>query len=236
MREAVGTGTKPIASVGCSCSEEDIGLGTKLTAFQRGSCPERGIIGSGTKPIASEGSCNHSEALAMSTLTQAQTAIAELVLEMRYRPLAQLKPDPKNPRQHSKKQIRQLAESINAFGFVMPILIDPANRVVAGHARLLAAKRLGYARVPTISIEHLNDAQIAAYKIADNRLAELSDWGDPLLAEALLNLSLMNVEVSLELTGFDMGEIDVRIASLEIMPEEDRPEPADVTRESAVLP
>jgi DNA modification methylase len=115
----------------------------------------------------------------------------------------------------------------------MPILIDRDSRVVAGHARLLAAKRLGYARVPTISIEHLNEAQIAAYKIADNRLSELSSWDDPVLAAALQVLSPENLDFSLEFTGFDMGEIDLRIESLEIVPEKGKPDPADVTPEPA---
>lgn len=111
----------------------------------------------------------------MSTLTQAQAEIAELALAMTYRPVAELKPDPKNPRRHGKQQIKKLARCIGKFGFIMPILVGADKRVIAGHARLLAAKELGLAKVPTIMIEHLSGAQMAAYKIADNRLSDMSD-------------------------------------------------------------
>src|ERR1700712_1584259 len=167
----------------------------------------------------------------MSTLTQAQAAIAELALAVTYRPLSQLTPDPKNARQHGKAQIKKLARGIGEFGFVMPILVDRSGGVIAGHARLVAAKRLGMAEVPTIGLDHLSEAQIAAYKIADNRLGELSSWDDQLLAESLRDLSLLNLDFSLELTGFDMGEIDLRIEGLDVAPEKDRADPADAVPE-----
>ncbi len=172
----------------------------------------------------------------MSTLTQAQAAIAELALAVTYRPADQLKPDPKNARQHGKAQIKKLARGIGEFGFVMPILVDRSGGVIAGHARLLAAKQLRMAQVPTICLDHLSEAQIAAYKIADNRLGELSSWDDQLLAESLRDLSLLNLEFSLELTGFDMGEIDLRIESLEVAPEEAKADPADTVPEPATGP
>lgn len=106
--------------------------------------------------------------------------------------------------------------------------------MIAGHARLLAAKQLGMVEVPTISLHHLGDAQIAAYKIADNRLGELSTWDDKLLAESLRDLSLLNLDFSLERTGFDMGEIDLRIEGLEIVPEKGRADPADAVAEVVV--
>ena len=160
-------------------------------------------------------------------MTQSQTAIAELALAVTYRPVSELTPDPKNARQHSKAQIKKLAASIGEFGFVMPILVDRDGGVIAGHARLLAAKQLGMAEVPTISLDHLSEAQIAAYKIADNRLSELSTWDDQLLAESLQELTLLNLDFSLELTGFDMGEIDLRIEGLEVVPEKGKADPAD---------
>lgn len=163
----------------------------------------------------------------MSCLTQSKIAIAELALAVSYRPLSELTPDPKNARQHSKVQIKKLARSIGQFGFVMPILVDRNGGVIAGHARLLAAKQLGMATVPTIALAHLSDAQIAVYKIADNRLSELSTWDDKLLAESLQDLTLLNLDFSLELTGFDMGEIDLRIEGLEIVPEQGRADRAD---------
>lgn len=167
----------------------------------------------------------------MSSLTQAQHAIAELALAISYRPPAELQPDPKNARQHSKSQIKKLARSIGQFGFVMPILVDRNGGVIAGHARLLAAKQLGMAQVPTICLEHLSDDQIAVYKIADNRLSELSTWNDKLLAESLQELTLQNLDFSIELTGIDTAEIDLRIEGLEIGPEKGRVDPADAVPE-----
>jgi DNA modification methylase len=138
-----------------------------------------------------------------------------------YRSIGELKPDPANPRRHSKKQIRQIARSIETFGFNVPILIDREGKVIAGHGRLLAARELGWIEVPTVCLDHLTPAQARAFMIADNRLTDTSTWDDRLLAQQLKDLSLLGLDFSLELTGFDMGEIDLRIASLEDMPEQD---------------
>src|ERR1700683_3827910 len=83
-----------------------------------------------------------------------------------------LSPDPRNPRRHSPRQIKQIARSIAAFGFVFPILVDCNNRIIAGVGRLLAAQLLGLAHVPIIRLEHLTEAQIKALRIADNRLTD----------------------------------------------------------------
>lgn len=166
---------------------------------------------------------------------QAQTALADLALAVTYRPVAQLRPDPKNARLHSKAQIGKLARSMQVFGFVIPILTDSGGGVIAGHARLLAAKQLGMAEVPTICLEHLSKAQIATYKIADNRLAELATWDDRLLGESLQDLSLMNLDL-LETTGFDLAEIDVRIEGLDILPEVGKADPADAVPTPAAGP
>jgi len=128
-----------------------------------------------------------------------------------YRPLDQLRPDPGNARRHSREQIRKIAGSIEAFGFNVPILVDPELNVIAGHGRLLACRELGHADVPTISLEHLTDAQARAFMIADNRLTEIATWDDRLLGEQLRELSELNLDFSLELTGFDMAEIDLLI-------------------------
>jgi ParB/RepB/Spo0J family partition protein len=93
-----------------------------------------------------------------------------------YMALSQLSPDPKNPRRHSAWQIKQIARSIAAFGFVVPLLIDRHNRIVAGHGRYLAAQLLGMDVVPVIRLEHLTEAQAKALRIADNRLTERSLW------------------------------------------------------------
>ena len=95
-----------------------------------------------------------------------------------YRPIAELKLDPNNPRLHSPRQIRQIARSIEAFGFNVPVLVNRDLQLITGHGRILAARQLGLAQVPTIRLEHLSEAQAKAFMIADNRLTENSVW-DP---------------------------------------------------------
>jgi DNA modification methylase len=116
---------------------------------------------------------------------------------------------------HSKKQVNQLAQSIKTFGLNGPILIAQNGLIVAGHGRVEACKLLGIAELPTISLEHLTEAQATAYMLADNRLAEIAVWDDRLLAEQLKNLSKLDLDFSIELTGFQMAEIDVLIEGLE---------------------
>ena len=132
-----------------------------------------------------------------------------------YRLIAELKPDPNNPRMHSPRQIRQIARSIEAFGFNVPVLIDAEHKVIAGHGRLLALQQLGRSEVPTIRLEHLSSAQTRAFMIADNRLTENSTWDERLLAQQLQELSLLDLDFSLEATGFELGEIDLRIEGLQ---------------------
>ena len=146
-------------------------------------------------------------------------------LAVRYEPIVALRLDPQNPRLHSRKQLRQIANSIASFGFNVPVLIDAEKSVIAGHGRVLAAKQLGWTEVPVIAIEHLDAAQRRAFAIADNRLTENSIWDDRLLAEQLKELSVLDLSFDLEATGFDMGEIDFRIESLGEKPE--TPDPAD---------
>ena len=106
-------------------------------------------------------------------------------LDLQSLPIGALTPDPRNARQHPDRHVRQLAKSIQAFGFNCPVLIDAQNHVVAGHGRLLAAKSLGWTEVPAIRLEHLTPDQVRAYRIADNRLTDCSTWDDRLLAEQL---------------------------------------------------
>jgi ParB-like chromosome segregation protein Spo0J len=138
------------------------------------------------------------------------------------RPIEALKPDPTNPRIHSKKQIGQIKNSIMTFGFNVPVLVDADLNVIAGHGRLFACRELGWTEVPTLRLDHLTPEQARVFMIADNRLTEIAAWDDRLLAQQLKDLSLLGLDFSLELTGFEMGEIDLRIASLE-----DEPDPAD---------
>ena len=117
-----------------------------------------------------------------------------------------------NARKHSKRQIELLAQSIGAFGFIVPVLADQDGHVLAGHARLLASQKLGQDRVPIIRIEHLSPAQAKAFSLADNRLCEIAAWDDRLLAEALKELSAIDIDFNIEATGFTIGEIDLVIA------------------------
>jgi DNA modification methylase len=148
-------------------------------------------------------------------------------LNIIYRPTQQLKPDPANPRRHTKKQIRQIAGSIKTFGFNAPILVDGNGNIIAGHGRYFAGLLLGMTEVPTLRLDHLTPQQARAFMIADNRLSEISTWDDQLLAQQLKELSLHGLDFSVEVTGFEMGEIDLRIASLDEAPERDD-DPADV--------
>jgi DNA modification methylase len=137
------------------------------------------------------------------------------LLKLIHRRIDEIKPDAANPRRHSKKQIRQIAASIEAFGFIVPILIDRDGNIVAGHGRWLAGRDLGFTEVPTLCLDHLTPAQACAFRIADNRLTEIGTWDDRLLAQQLKDLSLLGLDFSVELTGFEMGEIDLRIAAFE---------------------
>jgi hypothetical protein len=132
----------------------------------------------------------------------------------------------RNPRIHDRHQIRQIARSIEAFGFNVPILIDKDCKVIAGHGRILAVERLGWAEVPTICLEHLTVAQASAFTIADNRLTDNSVWDDQILAQQLKELSELDLDFTLEATGFEMGEIDLRIESLAPV-HDGAPDPAD---------
>ena len=131
-----------------------------------------------------------------------------------YQAVSALKPYGRNPRTHSPRHIRQIADSIRAFGFTNPILIDEAGGVMAGHGRLEAAKLLGLHQVPTIRIGDLTAAQKRAYIIADNRLAELAGWDEELLAIELQSLTDIDLDFDIEITGFETAQIDTLIAGL----------------------
>jgi DNA modification methylase len=148
-------------------------------------------------------------------------------LEIVYRPIEDLKPDPRNPRHHSRKQIKQLTRSIETFGFTVPALIDREGNVIAGHGRIIACRELGWSEIPTVVIEGLTEAKRRALMIADDRLAENAEWDERLLAEQLKDLSLAELDFSLEVIGFEIGEIDLRIASLDGEPATEDPADAD---------
>ena len=132
-------------------------------------------------------------------------------LRVEPRAIASLKLRRNNPRTHSEKQIRQIADSIETFGFTNPVLIDAADTVIAGHGRVRAAKRLGFSQVPTVRLEHLSPEQVRAYVIADNKLAECAGWDRDLLALEFQELSEIDLDFDLEVTGFETAELDLLI-------------------------
>jgi DNA modification methylase len=121
--------------------------------------------------------------------------------------VARLRPFAKNARVHSKKQIRQIADSIQRFGFTNPVLISDDDEIIAGHGRVQAAKLLGMESVPTLRLSHLNAAQRRAYVLADNKLALNAGWDREVLAIELQ--ALADLEFDVEVTGFSLAEIDV---------------------------
>ena len=141
-------------------------------------------------------------------------------LEIQYRSVSDLVLDSRNPRQHSQRQVNQIADSIREFGFIMPIVLDHASHVVIGHARVLAAKKLDMPQIPVVEIKHLSKAQLKALRIADNKLALNAHWDERLLGESFLELKGLDVEFDLSITGFSLPEIDLTLQSLaEIKPE-----------------
>ena len=124
-------------------------------------------------------------------------------------PISVLTPYRRNARTHSKKQIRQIADSIKRFGFTTPILIDEGNEIIAGHGRVAAAKLLGLAEIPAVRLSHLSAAEKRAYVLADNKLADLAGWDREILATELQGLIDLDFEV--ELTGFTTAAIDLII-------------------------
>ena len=126
-----------------------------------------------------------------------------------------LRPNERNPRTHTKKQIRQIADSIRRFGFTNPVLVDESNSIIAGHGRVEAAKSLGLAAVPALRLEHMTEAEKRAYVIADNRLAELAGWDNELLALELGAMLDLDPDLDRALTGFDPAEIEALLNSLD---------------------
>jgi DNA modification methylase len=132
-------------------------------------------------------------------------------------PIETLIPYARNSRTHSDEQVAQVAASIREFGFTNPVLIDAAGGIIAGHGRVMAARKLGLAEVPCIRLAHLSDAQKRAYVIADNKLALNAGWDEQMLALEFKELGDLGFD--LELTGFGLDDIDELLAELEATPE-----------------
>ena len=118
-----------------------------------------------------------------------------------------------NARTHDDNQVTQIASSIKEFGFNNPILIDKDNGIIAGHGRLMAAKKLGLKQVPTICLDHLSETQRKAYILADNRIALSSGWDNQLLA---LELKELDGDIDLSLLGFDADELNALLNPVEL--------------------
>jgi DNA modification methylase len=118
-----------------------------------------------------------------------------------------LRPYPHNARTHSARQIREIARSLERFGFTNPILIDQGNQIIAGYGRVAAARLLGMKQVPTLRIDHLTEIEKRAYILADNRLAEKAGWDRETLAIELQ--ALIDADFEVELTGFATAEVDL---------------------------
>ncbi|MGE0774575.1 MAG: site-specific DNA-methyltransferase [Sphingomonadaceae bacterium] len=144
-------------------------------------------------------------------------------LEIVYRKADDLKPNPRNARTHTKKQIAQIAASIAEFGFTNPVLINHQNMVIAGHGRVEAAKLIGMGRVPTIQLGNLTSPQLRAYVIADNQLAVNAGWDMELLRLELGELNELDLDFDLTITGFDFGEIDAILDEQPSDPLDDAP-------------
>lgn len=136
-------------------------------------------------------------------------------------PIDDLLPMNRRARRHRKKQIQKISRSIETFGFLNPVLINDDNRVIAGFGRVLAAKLLGMTCVPTIRLPGLSEAQLRAYAIADNKLAELGEWDHEILAIEFQYVIELDIDFDLTVTGFATPEIDLVIGDAAL----EEPEP-----------
>ena len=125
-------------------------------------------------------------------------------------PIDRLRPYERNPRTHSDEQVDQIAASMVEFGWTNPVLVDEQGGILAGHGRLLAARKLGLAEVPVIRFEHLSEAQKRAYILADNQIALQAGWSEELLAGELA--WLRDERFDLDLIGFDASELERLLA------------------------
>ncbi|MCB2136635.1 MAG: site-specific DNA-methyltransferase [Rhodobacteraceae bacterium] len=140
-------------------------------------------------------------------------------LAIEHRPVDALIPYANNARTHSEAQVAKIAGSIREFGFTNPVLVDGASGIIAGHGRVMAARKLGLATVPVIELAHLSEAQRRAYVLADNRLALQAGWDQDLLALELGDLRDLGVDLAG--LGFEAGELDALFQSAAADPREE---------------
>lgn len=127
-----------------------------------------------------------------------------------YKPVGDLIPYARNARTHSDEQVAQIAASIREFGFNAPVLIDGQGGIIAGHGRVMAARKLGLESVPTIALPHLSDVQKRAYILADNKLAQNSGWNNEMLQLELEEIAADGLDISL--AGFSDEEFEGLLA------------------------
>jgi DNA modification methylase len=128
-------------------------------------------------------------------------------LHIKYLPIERLQTDQSHLRRHSPRQVKTLSHAIEQLGFNNPILVDHEDKVIAGHCRLEAARLLNFHSVPTVRLAHLSPAQVRAYRIADNRIAELAEWDMEALKVELQALSALDFDLTL--TGFEAPQLDL---------------------------
>src|SRR6266404_6270007 len=146
-------------------------------------------------------------------MNKAASIAAPSRLAITYRAVGDLIPDPRNARTHPKRQIDQLKSSMEAFGFTNPILADPEGHIIAGHGRLQAARLMGLAELPVITLSGLSETQKRTLRIADNKIALNASWDLEILQLELGELGSIDVDIDITLTGFSTGEIDVILTS-----------------------
>jgi DNA modification methylase len=148
------------------------------------------------------------------------------VLSVEYSPIADLKTNPSATRKHTRRKIRRLAGWIKEIGFTKPLVVDNNNVIVAGNACFEAAKELGMSKVPTVRLDGLSEHQLRSYAIADNRLCEIAEWDEPMLALEFQHLlSIDCPEFDIATTGFEVPEVDLILARVQGEAEAEQPVP-----------
>ena len=155
-------------------------------------------------------------------------------LNISYSKISDLRPRSNNPRTHSKRQLEQIASSIQRFGFTNPVLIGADGGIIAGHGRVEAGKLIGMTEVPTLCLSDMSEADIRAYVIADNRLAEKAGWDREILGLEFRYLAELDIDLDLTITGFELAEIDCLIGEISLG--EEPSDPADEPSEPAAGP
>ena len=155
-------------------------------------------------------------------------------LKISYLSIESLKENQSNARTHSDKQIAKIVKSVNRYGFLTPVLVDQDKMIIAGNGRVRAARILNIKEIPVIFIEHLSPAELKAYALADNRIAQEAGWDNEILKVELQYLMDLDIDFDVTLTGFEIPEIDIIVN--DITKKESKPEKADILPEENKVP